>query len=148
MFGMASVESRRWCREKSTTATTPVLPAHCRRRGTNSFRYTQASLESFCFFLFYTVVTFYQTDWLRLAFACRGFVLDTTMEIEASAVMLTSCVPSKEVWSCLFSSCLGMLPVSKLFNEAHHRRPVEKLPFGRLLTKYCLSSKNKKEAGI
>lgn len=63
---------------------------------------------------------------LRLVFAYRGFVLVMTMEIEASAVMLTSCVPLKEVLSCPFSSFLGMLSVSKLFNEAHDMRPDKK----------------------
>lgn len=51
---------------------------------------------------------FYQSDVLRFVFACRSFVLDMTTETEASAVMSTSCAPSKGVSSCPFSSCLGM----------------------------------------
>lgn len=99
-------------------------------------------------FLFHTVVTFYQSNVLRLVFACRGFVLDMTTDIETSAVMSTSCVPLKEASSCPFSSFLGMLSVSKQFNETHDMRSVKKLPFGCLLTKYCLSSKNRIKAGV
>lgn len=59
---------------------------------------------------------FKQSNVLCSVFACRSFVLDMTTKTEASAVMLTSCVRSKGVFSCPFSSFLGMQLFSKQFN--------------------------------
>lgn len=72
---------------------------------------------------------FYLSNVLRLLFACRSFVLDMTTGIEASAVMLTSCVPLKKVSRFPFSSFLGMLSVSKLVNEAHDNAACQEIAF-------------------
>lgn len=74
--------------------------------------------------------TFLQSRVLRLVFVCRSFVLGILMGTEASAATLISCLPSKGVCSCPFSSCLGMYPVSKLFHETNDMQPLKNCCFG------------------
>lgn len=67
-----------------------------------------SSCAVLCFALCLLSTKVYQSEVILFVFTCRSFVLDMTMETEASAVMLTSCKLSKGVSSCPFSSCLGM----------------------------------------
>lgn len=109
--GMVNVGNLKQCLERSTTATTLVLLAHCPLRVMTFSQYCSPLKDTCSFQLcckFCTVEKFKQSDILRLVFACRSFVLDMTTETEASAVISTSCKPSKPVYSCPFSSCLGM----------------------------------------
>lgn len=51
---------------------------------------------------------------LRVLTSSRSFALDSTTEVATSAVMLSSCVLSKEVSSCLFSFYLDVPLVSSI----------------------------------
>lgn len=77
-----------------------------------------------------------QSNVLCSVFACRSFVLDMTTKTEASAVMLTSCIRSKGVFSCPFSSFLGMQLFSQQF-KADWQEIV--FGFGSMCTKHYLS---------
>lgn len=129
--GTASVGRLKSILKKSTTATTPALLNRYPLRVMTFSRYIQRldtffllllTFDAWIFFFFFLHASAFQQyfilhrgnilwKWrhcLFFLFECRSFVLDMTMETEASAVMLTSWTLSKEVYSCPFSSCLGM----------------------------------------
>lgn len=113
--GMVSVGIPKRSLERSTTATTLVLPNRYSLRVMAFSRY-----KNFLYIYIYAcasqLFSSYFAPWKKkfqrnipwFVFACRSFVLDMITVTEASAVMSTSCEPSKGVSSCPFSSCLGM----------------------------------------